>query len=55
MGYADLNSSERHDWRTPADVLDLVRVLLDEAANGPGPDPGGSFPPIRNRQTSAVR
>ena len=46
MGYADLNSSERHDWRTPADVLDLVRVLLDEAANGPGPDPGGSFPPI---------
>lgn len=28
MGYANLNSSKRHDWRTPPDVLELARLLL---------------------------
>lgn len=46
MGYNDLNSSKRHDWRTPADVLDLARVLLSEAACGPVPIPGDPMPPI---------
>lgn len=35
MGYADLNSSKRHDWRTPPGVIDLARELLA---------PGGALP-----------
>jgi hypothetical protein len=31
MGYNDLNSSKRHDWRTPHEVVDLARALLAPA------------------------
>jgi len=30
MGYNDLNSSKRHNWRTPPDVLDLAREIIGD-------------------------
>ena len=31
MGYVDLNTSKRHDWRTPEPVLELARAWLGGA------------------------
>ena len=30
MGYKDLNSSRRHNWRTPPDVLELAREIIGD-------------------------